>query len=264
MEKIKNVLAFTLIELLVVIGVISILASMLLPALGKTKETVLRSTCLSNMRQYAVCLQQYAEDNNEWGPKVPSFNQEEALEISIMDWLPKPANESIDIDGKARVLITICPATQMNASGKRPGWTGAVSWAKYIITGFSNAFGWVGDGDGTWYGFTKRNVSIYGQTPRLTMLGKGEQTFGSVKRTIMRPTVQPLCGDRFVINAVDNSTGGTLWGSANGWKLNHRALGTNALYFDGHGKWFDLPLMRERKIAKAVPFYSDKCVPLDL
>ena len=54
---------FTLIELLTVIAIIAILAAILIPVVGKVRETARASKCLSNLRGWGVATALFAADN---------------------------------------------------------------------------------------------------------------------------------------------------------------------------------------------------------
>ena len=65
-EAMKRGRFFSLVELLVVIAIISVLASLLLPALKRAKDMALASQCQSNLRQCGIAEVGYASDNNDW------------------------------------------------------------------------------------------------------------------------------------------------------------------------------------------------------
>jgi prepilin-type N-terminal cleavage/methylation domain-containing protein/prepilin-type processing-associated H-X9-DG protein len=86
----RNRNGFTLIELLVVIAIIAILASMLLPALGRAKESAHRIKCVNNLKQLSISLKMYADENNGLMPprtnrwRWPTALREGYRDLNIM------------------------------------------------------------------------------------------------------------------------------------------------------------------------------------
>jgi prepilin-type N-terminal cleavage/methylation domain-containing protein len=64
MVRIRTRGAFTLVELLVVIGIIAVLLSILLPVVNRARRSALEVMCMSNLRQFGVGLQSYANRND--------------------------------------------------------------------------------------------------------------------------------------------------------------------------------------------------------
>ncbi|HYO11331.1 MAG TPA: DUF1559 domain-containing protein, partial [Tepidisphaeraceae bacterium] len=61
---------FTLVELLVVIGIIAVLIGILLPTLGRARESARTLACASNARQVALAIRLFAQEHRGYMPAV--------------------------------------------------------------------------------------------------------------------------------------------------------------------------------------------------
>ena len=64
----KKETGFTLIELLVVIAIIAVLAGLLMPALKTSRQRANITNCASNLKQFGIAYQMFAEDHFERFP----------------------------------------------------------------------------------------------------------------------------------------------------------------------------------------------------
>ncbi len=72
--------AFTLIELLTVIAIIGILAAILIPVVGKVRDSARAASCTSNLRQIGSAVFVYAEDNEGRTPALRYENEDGQLQ----------------------------------------------------------------------------------------------------------------------------------------------------------------------------------------
>jgi prepilin-type N-terminal cleavage/methylation domain-containing protein len=121
---------FTLIELLVVIAVIAVLVGILMPALGKARETGWKAVCLSNMREVAIASFNYAHDNQE-----QVWNKESWARVTIPGQPgdhPGLLFQYCDQSGK----ITACPKNKRRAKNlrdARPGGAADIFTSKFAL-----------------------------------------------------------------------------------------------------------------------------------
>jgi prepilin-type N-terminal cleavage/methylation domain-containing protein len=95
---------FTLIELLVVISVIALLVGIVLPTLGRARQTSRRAKCMANLRSIGQGFSMYLKDSKDKFPRVrplhagsgqPTLNDPSLLDL-ISDYLDAPVPRRSD------------------------------------------------------------------------------------------------------------------------------------------------------------------------
>ena len=83
-----KVSGFTLLELLVVVTIISLLMSMLLPALGAAREAAKGIYCSSNIRQLQLANSQYSMDHRDTWPGRGDNSVNDDYDNTLCSWVP--------------------------------------------------------------------------------------------------------------------------------------------------------------------------------
>jgi prepilin-type N-terminal cleavage/methylation domain-containing protein/prepilin-type processing-associated H-X9-DG protein len=116
--------AFTLIELLVTIAIIAILASLLFPALARSKEVARQAACANNLRQTQLALHLYTSDHNG---SMPARNN------PTTSW-PEEMRAYLRAPGILR-----CPSDQLK-NDSNPSSAGELGSRSYIMNGFDDVY----------------------------------------------------------------------------------------------------------------------------
>jgi prepilin-type N-terminal cleavage/methylation domain-containing protein len=216
---------FTLIELLVVIGIISILAALLLPALSMSKETARRASCLVNLKNIGTAMIMYADQYDNF-PRINSTentnNYPDNADLATMR-----AMEffNIAMPGK-NSPIWRCPSSGTIPDGIDGAAAGNVRL--YTVSG----------------GTSNANYAIMTNWKGIAAYDDQHKSAGNdllpspLSPSTPKDDLGPLVGD-----CVSNWTGGANAGGA-GVQLNgpHKdsngtATGGNQVFKDGHGDW---------------------------
>ncbi len=224
---------FTLIELLVVIAIISILAAILFPVFARVREKARATSCLSNLKQFGLAIEQYKQD---YDGKFPSAR----WAGGAGRWY----DHYLDAYVKNK-QIQICPSN--------PNW--------YIGYSYNWAFGYdngIPARSGLTLSFCGSEIPVYNgvsdaivtNPSQSVVLLDGSLTYynltitNSYSDASARSTMDTFSAPRTSVASPDSFL-------ATNYNHPQAAVhngGANALYADGHAKWRKLDFYFNHKI----------------
>ena len=122
---------FTLVELLVVIAIIGILASLLLPALARARESARNAQCKSNLRQFFVSMSIFADHDPAERLCTGAYDPHRDGCPDTWGWVADMVNT-----GNGKPSLMLCPSNPLKGAEKLNDLVGSTT---------SNAASWVPD-----------------------------------------------------------------------------------------------------------------------
>ncbi len=139
---------FTLVEMLVVLAIISVMLSLLFPAIQRARESASRAMCQNNLRQLTLAMRGYVEVHHSapfparsdlcggWSIAVLPFMEQASLQQELRD-RPLHPTESLPHHALRRPPIMTCPSAMVRDSSLPP-----IPRAHYLLEMGSNRKAW--------------------------------------------------------------------------------------------------------------------------